>query len=111
MDQPQRFSVIGPRILLRQLGRNRIQIFRRLPRRHARLQPPNYGNRYRCAPMQVIRPSFLLLVHYGNPVVGPHKALRAVETLRCYANYRKRMLVERHGGPDYTAIGLERAVP
>ena len=111
MDQPQRLSVVGLRILLPQLSRNRIQIFRRPPRRHARLKPANHRNRYRCPAMQVIRPLHLLLVHHGDPVVRPHKPLRAVELRRRYANHRKRMLVELYGRPDYAPLGMKRASP
>ena len=59
MDQPQRLSVVGLRILLRQLGRNRIQIFRRLLRRHARLKPANHCN------------SLWMSGYAGNPTPPP----------------------------------------
>ena len=54
MDQSQRHSGVCLWILLRQLGRDRTQILRRLLRRHARLEPAKHRHAHGCPVLQVI---------------------------------------------------------
>ena len=91
MDQPQRHFGVRPRIFLRQLSRDRIQVFRRLLRCHAVIQPANYRQPIRRPVVKEVR---LEEIHNGYKVIGPVKLLRAVELRRGHANHRERIFVE-----------------
>ena len=67
---------------------------------HAGLKPADDGNSDRCAAHAGNPDPELLLVHDGDPVVGPDKPLGAVELRGGHADDRKGMLVELDGRAD-----------
>ena len=108
-DQSHPYGLVRLRILLRQLGRDRVQICRRLLRRHARLEPADHQDRAPVPALQVLRPPEV--VDDGYPVVRPREPLRSVERRRGHADHRERLLVQPHRRPDDARIATEHASP
>ena len=111
VDEAEGLAVVGLRIFFCELGGDGVEVFDGPFGGYAGLEPSDDGDSDRCAVVQEIAGPELLLVHDGDPVVGPDEALGTVELRGGHADDREGMLVEFNGRADDVGVGLKCAAP
>ena len=99
-------------IALVQIRADGVEIGHRLGVGNARFEvSQRHEDVMRAARVQPTASIHLLLIHHRNPEVGIAEQQGAVESRRCNANDRERMLIHLHHAAENIAIVLEVVVP